>query len=183
MAIHALVALVWLASLGCGGPDGAPRDVPVRVSLVALDAQNVPVLILEEEAGARLLPISIGAAEASSIDAEIHNQRPSRPNSHDFAARLIAGLEGELLRVVVTEIRNGTFYAVLVLEAHGKRIEIDARPSDAIATALRAGAPILVREQVFEEAGEAPASDDDERQSVGGRAPRAGAPATRAVEL
>ena len=103
-----------------------------------------------------MLPITIGAAEASSIDAEIHKQRPARPNSHDFAARLIAGLDAELLRVVVTEIRDGTFYAILVLEAHGKRVEIDARPSDAIATALRAGAPILVREEVFEQAGEVP---------------------------
>ena len=98
-------------------------------------------------------------AEASSIDAEIHQQRPARPNSHDFAARLIDGLDAELVRVVVTEIRDGTFYAILVLEAHGKRVEIDARPSDAIATALRAGAPILVREQVFEQAGESPAPD------------------------
>ena len=116
MAMHAILALVLLAvaRLRRAASD-APHDVPVHVSLVALDAQNVPVVILEEESGARMLPIWIGTAEASSIDAEIHKQRPARPNSHDFAARLIAGLEGELLRVVVTEIRDGTFYAILVL--------------------------------------------------------------------
>ncbi len=182
MALHAIFALVLLASLGCSERRDAPSDVPVHVSFIALDAQNVPVLILEEEAGGRMLPITIGVAEASSIDAEIHKQRPARPNSHDFAARLIAGLDAELVRVVVTEIRDGTFYAILVLEAHGKRIEIDARPSDAIATALRAGAPILVREQVFEQAGESPAASARDR-SVAWRVPLARTPATRAVEL
>ena len=182
MALHAILALVLLAALGCSGRGDAPNDVRVHVTLVALDAQNVPVVILEEESGARMLPISIGTAEANSIDAEIHKQRPARPNSHDFAARLIAGLEGELLRVVVTEIRDGTFYAILVLEARGKRVEIDARPSDAIATALRAGAPILVREQVFEEAGETPAPDD-RRQSIAWPARVGNTPATRAAEL
>jgi len=182
MAMHATLALVLLASLACNGRGDTPDGVPVHVSFIALDDQNVPVLILEEEAGARILPITIGAAEASSIDAEMHKQRPARPNSHDFAARLITGLEGELLRVVVTEIRDGTFYAILVLEAHGKRIEIDARPSDAIATALRAGAPILVREQVFEQAGESPAPSGRGR-SVAWRIPLARTPATRVVEL
>ena len=182
MAMHAIFALVLLASLACNGRGDTPDGVPVRVSFIALDASNVPVLILEEEAGGRMLPITIGVAEASSIDAEIHKQRPARPNSHDFAARLIAGLDAELVRVVVTEIRNGTFYAILVLEAHGKRVEIDARPSDAIATALRAGAPILVREQVFEQAGESHAPGARDR-SVAWRVPLARTPATRAAEL
>ena len=182
MVMHAILAFVLLAAFGCSGRGDAQNEVPVHVTLVALDAQNVPVLVLEEEAGARRLPISIGTAEASSIDAELHKQRPARPNSHDFAARLIEGLGGELLRVVVTEIRDGTFYAILVLEAHGKRVEIDARPSDAIATALRAGAPILVREQLFEEAGEAPAQDD-RRQSIAWSSRAGNTPATRVAEL
>jgi len=182
MAVHALIAVLWLATLACGGRDDPARDVPVRVSLVALDAQNVPVLILEEREGVRILPISIGIAEATSIDAEIHRQRPARPNSHDFALRLIDGLDGRLLRVVVTEIRDGTFYAVLELSVNGKRVEIDARPSDAIATALRAGAPILVREAVFEAAGEE-AGGEDRRRSVRAPTPSASAPATRGVEL
>ena len=183
MALHAVLPIVLLAVLGCGErTSDAPKDVLVHVSLVALDSQNIPVVILEEESGERMLPIWVGTAEASSIAAEIHQQRPARPNSHDFAARLIEGLEGELLRAVVTEIRDGTFYAILVLQTHGKLVEIDARPSDAIATALRAGAPILVREQVFEEAGETPAPGDH-RQSVAGRAPAGNAPATRVAEL
>ena len=84
--------------------------------------------------------------------------------------------------MVVTEIRDGTYYAILVLETHGKRVEIDARPSDAIATALRAGAPILVREEVFQEAGETSAPGED-RRSVAWRAPAGKSPATRFAEL
>ncbi|HEY8152920.1 MAG TPA: bifunctional nuclease family protein [Myxococcota bacterium] len=183
MALHALLPIVLLAVLGCGGREGdAPEDVLVHVRQVALDAQNVPVVILEEESGERMLPIWVGPAEASSIAAEIHQQRPARPNSHDFAARLIEGLDGELLRVVVTELRDGTYYAILVLQANGKRVEIDARPSDAIATALRAGAPILVREPLFEEAAETPEPGDG-RQSVAWRAPARSGPATRVAEL
>jgi bifunctional DNase/RNase len=183
MALRSILPLVLLAALACGGQAAdAPHDVPVHVSIVALDAQNVPVMILEEESGARMLPIWIGSAEATSIAAEMHKERPARPNSHDFAARLIEGLDGELLRVVVTEIKDGTFYAILELRVNGKIVEIDARPSDAIATALRAGAPILVREQVFEEAGETPSSDD-RRQSVAAPAPTRMLPATGAVPL
>jgi bifunctional DNase/RNase len=182
MALHAILSIVLLAALGCAGRDGDTGDVLVHVSLVTLDSQNVPVVILEEDAGERMLPIWIGTAEASSIAAEIHQQRPARPNSHDFAARLIEGLEGKLLRVVVTEIRDGTYYAILVLQANGKRVEIDARPSDAIATALRAGAPILVREQVFREAGEAPPPSQS-RQSIDWLSPAGNAPATRFAEL
>jgi bifunctional DNase/RNase len=183
MALRTLLASVLFVALGCGERESSgPRDVPVHVRVVALDAQNVPVVILEEDSGTRMLPIWIGTAEASSIASEMQKERPARPNSHDFAARLIAGLEGELLRVVVTEIRGGTFYAILVLRANGKLVEIDARPSDAIATALRAGAPILVREDVFEEAGESPDAEQ-RRQSILHPLPRRAAPATRAVEL
>jgi bifunctional DNase/RNase len=183
MALHAILSIVLLAVLGCSGRDSdSPGDVLVHVGLVALDSQNTPVVILEEEAGDRMLPIWVGTAEASSIAAEIHQQRPARPNSHDFAARLIEGLEGQLLRVVVTEIRDGTYYAILVLETHGKRVEIDARPSDAIATALRAGAPILVREEVFQKAGETPEPSQD-RRSVAWRAPAEDPPATLFAQL
>jgi hypothetical protein len=183
MALHAILPIVLLAVLGCGErASDAPRDVPVHVRIVAVDTQNVPVVVLEEDAGERMLPIWIGVAEASSIAAEIHEQRPARPNSHDFAARLIEGLDGELLRVVVTELRGGTFYAILVLQVNGKLVEIDARPSDAIATALRADAPILVREPVFEQAGETPKPEDG-GQSVRWRAPTGSTPATRFAEL
>ena len=176
------VAVVLLLA-ACGGREAANPDVAVRVDSVVLDERvGSPVVVLLEREGERSLPIWIGMAEAQSIAAEMEKFRPERPNTHDLATRLIHGLEGEVERVVVTELRGGTFYAVLVIEAHGKRIEIDARPSDAIATALRVGAPILVREPVFDEAGEEPPSED-RRRSISAPAARERTPATRFAEL
>jgi hypothetical protein len=112
------------------------------------------VVVLKEQGGPRLLRIWIGPAEAQSIALEKAERKSPRPNSHDLARRLIDGLEGRLEKVVVSELREGTFYAILFVEAGGRRVEIDARPSDAIAIALRADAPIFVRSEVLDEAGE-----------------------------
>ena len=150
-----LLLAVLLAACGCSG--GATRgtvDVPVRVGMVALDSHNIPVMVLEEEGGSRLLPIWIGMDAAQSITAEMEQQQSPRPNTHDLAKRVIQGLDGEIASVVVTKLREGTYYAILNLATDGKVVEIDARPSDAIAIALRVKAPIFVRATVFEEAGE-----------------------------
>ena len=154
-------ALRWLlvlpVALGCSdrAPSPGVRDVPVRVGTVGYDAHHLPVMILEEEGGPRLLPIWIGEAEAGSIAAELQRRPSPRPNAHDFAKRLIQSADAEVVRVVVTEVRDGTYYASLWLRANGRTTEIDARPSDAIALALRTGAPILVRETLFERDDEA----------------------------
>src|SRR5262249_60533942 len=110
-------------------------------------------------------PTGIRAAEATSIRAEPTAHPPPRPNSHDLAKRLIQSMDARVLRVIVTELRGGTYYATLVLQARGKSVEIDVRPSDAIALALRVDAPILVREDLFEAADEAVGADQ-EGQSV-----------------
>ena len=150
-----LLPAFLLLVLGCSGSKSDAVDaVPVRVGRVALDERNAPVVILEEEAGPRMLPIWIGSAEATSIASEINQQPPPRPNFHDLAKRVIETLDGEVLRVVVTELRNGTYYAVLALRANGRTIEIDVRPSDGIAVALRLNAPILVSVGLFDEVGE-----------------------------
>jgi len=127
------------------------------------DPTGSPVVILEETGGGRALPIWIGAAEARSIASEIERQRPPRPNSHDLTKRLIEGLDGAIERVVVTELRDGTYYALIRLSARGQRIEIDARPSDAIALALRFDAPLLVREALFDDVGRALRPPPEER--------------------
>ena len=80
------------------------------------------------------------------------NYEAPRPNTHDLTHRVVQGLDGEVLRVVVTELRAGIYYAVLLLRARSGTVEIDSRPSDAIAIALRANAPIFVRSPLFEEA-------------------------------
>ncbi len=162
-----LLLLAFLLPLpGCSDSTLDTIDVvPVRVGTVALDQRNSPVVILEEEGGPRVLPIWIGTAEATSIASEINQQRPPRPNFHDLAKRVIEMLEGEVLRVVVTELRNGTYYAVLSLRANGRVVEIDVRPSDGIAVALRLNAPILVSVSLLDDVGEI-REDGEIRRSI-----------------
>jgi bifunctional DNase/RNase len=154
-----LLVGVSLAPFGCGEDDPPGVDVPVRIGLVALDSHNIPVLVLEEEGGDRVLPIWIGMDAAHSITAEMERKRPQRPNTHDLAKRLIQGLDAEIRRVVVTKLEDGTYYATVHLENSGHHVEIDARPSDAIAIALRVKAPIFVRSTVFEAAGDVSVPD------------------------
>jgi len=165
MPRRSLPILLALIALGCSQPAERAREfeVPVRVGTVALDNRNLPVVILEEQNGSRILPIWIGTAEAGSIAAQINRQPSVRPNFHDLAQRVIQGLDAKVVRVVVTELRGGTYYAQLTLRARGRDVEIDVRPSDGIAVALRTEAPILVRDSVFEDAGTDVEPDEPER--------------------
>jgi bifunctional DNase/RNase len=147
----AALLLVVLA-IACGGapPAATEAEVEVRVKALAIDrTSGGPVLILGEVGGKRELPIWIGAVAARSIAAELEAVHPARPNTHDLAARLLERLHGRLERVVVTDLRSGVYFAELRVASEGRAIGIDARPSDAIAIALRAGAPIYVRDPVF----------------------------------
>ena len=154
----ALSSASWLACQPGGTAD--EHDVAVRVERVGLDANDSPVVLLEESEGPRWLAIWIGTAEAQSIAIQIESLASPRPNSHDLARSVIDGLRGEVERVVVTDLRAGTYYATLTLRSGNRRIDIDARPSDAIAIALRMGAPIFVRDHLFEESQRAGASPD-----------------------
>jgi len=166
----------WLMGVGlslllpaCGDREpeapGRGEEVPVRVGLVGLDSRNLPVVVLEEEGGPRVLHIWIGVSEARSIASEMEERSAPRPNSHDLTKRVILGLEGHVERVVVSDLRDGTFYAILTLRRHGELVEIDARPSDAIAIALRTHAAIFVRAKVFEAAG-SPLDPGEERSPI-----------------
>jgi bifunctional DNase/RNase len=150
-----LSLLVLLCLAACrGGPADEPAAVAVRVAGVALDeAADSPVVILEELDGERQLPIWIGLHEARSIAAELADETPLRPNTHDLVKRLIVGLEGRVERVVVTALRAGIYFARIDLVRGSRSIEIDARPSDAIALALRLEAPLFVQEALFEATG------------------------------
>jgi hypothetical protein len=150
-----------LIALACGSGDVRAPDVEVRVETVALDeGSRSPVVILEELRGARRLPIWIGLAEAHSIADELREVEAVRPNTHDLAKRLIDGLEGEVERVVVTDLAGGIYYARIVLVRDGRTVEIDSRPSDAIAIALRVRAPVFVAEPLFEKAREGPGGEE-----------------------
>lgn len=148
-----------VAGAGTGGD-----EVPVRVEGLALDgAADSPVVILVEADGERRLPIWIGLPEAHSIAAHLDERTPPRPNTHDLAKRLIDGLEGNVARVVVTDLADGIYYARIVLTRAGGSVEIDARPSDAIAIALRFEAPLFVEERLFEKALEATGGEGGHR--------------------
>jgi bifunctional DNase/RNase len=151
------VAVCALAFAACAPHEReGPKEVAVEVGSVAVDrVSGSPVVILHETGGERALPIWIGMAEAQSIASEIERHTPPRPNTHDLAKRLIDRLEGSVERVVVTELRDGTYYAVIFLAVNGEVVEVDSRPSDAIALALRCGAPVFVREPLFDEARQA----------------------------
>jgi bifunctional DNase/RNase len=160
LASAPVLTLLWAS--GCGGADPeSARNVRVHVDSVAVDRQDIPVLVLEEDEGERWLPIWIGTFEARSIALEMEKRSSPRPNTHDLARNVIYGLDGDVERVVVTELKGGTYYAKLGLRMRNRSIEIDSRPSDAIAIALRTGAPIYVRETLFEAAASPPRSDDE----------------------
>ena len=145
------LALAASGGVACArGERVSEHDVAVRVERVGLDANNMPVVLLEEKGGSRWLPIWIGSAEAQSIAISIEELDSPRPNSHDLARSVIDELHGKLERVVVTDLRDSTYYATLTIRSGSRRVEIDARPSDAIAIALRSGAPIFVRDHLFE---------------------------------
>lgn len=126
---------------------------------------NTPIVILKDKMGTRVLPIWVGVAEANAIALQIENVSPPRPMTHDLLRNVIADLDGHVDRVVVSDLRDNTYFAVIHLSVRGERVAIDARPSDAIALALRTRSPILVEEAVIEsaqplEAATAPADSD-----------------------
>jgi uncharacterized protein len=113
---------------------------------------NMPIVILKDKDGDRVLPIWVGIFEANAIALQIENIATPRPMTHDLLRNIITDLEGRVDRVVVSDLKENTFYAVVHLTVRGEPIAVDARPSDAIALALRTRAPILVEETVIENA-------------------------------
>ncbi len=121
---------------------------------------NVPIVVLQDKDGQRVLPIWVGVFEANAIAVQIENQTPPRPMTHDLLRNIIEDLKASVDRVVVTELRESTFYALIHLNVRGEPVAVDARPSDAIALALRTHAPIFVEESVIEQARTTDASPD-----------------------
>ncbi len=127
----------------------------IRVSLMSQHR----VVILREEGAERLLPIWIGPFEADAITIVLQGVEVPRPLTHDLLAHILDELGAHVLYVLVNDLRNDTFYATIVLDVNGQRMEIDSRPSDAIALAVRVQAPIYVAEHVMEQAGTEPEED------------------------
>jgi uncharacterized protein len=130
----------------------------IRVSLVT----NQRVVILKELEGERYLPIWIGHFEAEAIAMELQGVEAARPLPYDIMKKMVADLGGRVRRILVTGLRDDVFYATIVIEAAGRQVEIDSRPSDAIALAVRTKVPIFVDETVLEKAGVLFGEDEEE---------------------
>ena len=126
--------------------------VEMKVRGLALDPlSNMPIIILRDEEEKRSLPIWVGIFEANAIALELEKIATPRPMTHDLINEMLSELEISCAKVSVTELRENTFYASITLKMNGKEVEIDSRPSDALALAVRTSAPIFAAESVIEE--------------------------------
>ena len=110
-----------------------------------------PIVLLKTAEGNKFLPIWIGHPEAAAILMKLQSQAPPRPMTHDLLSDMLEQLGAQIIRITVTELRENTFYAQITLQQDGSEIEVDSRPSDAIALAIRAEAPIFAADRVIEE--------------------------------
>jgi len=110
-----------------------------------------PIVLLKTADGNKFLPIWIGHPEAAAILMKLQSQSPPRPMTHDLLSDMLEQLEAQVVRITVTELRENTFYAQITVQQDGREIEVDSRPSDAIALAIRAEAPIFAADRVIEE--------------------------------
>jgi uncharacterized protein len=137
-------------------PAAGPQEV--EVVAVAVDPQSqVPAVVLRGKRDQRHIMMSIGVAEATGIALPLQGITPPRPLTHDLFLTLFGRLNVALTRVVITDLRDDVFYAVLHLTANGAAFSLDSRPSDAIALAIRAKVPVFVEDRVFDKAGRPPA--------------------------
>lgn len=136
-------------------------EVEMKIRGLMMDpVTNMPIVILRDNAGAAVLPIWVGIYEANAIALEIEKVNTPRPMTHDLIRNLLMGLETHVNKVVVSDLREDTFYAVIWLERDGQIISIDSRPSDALALALRVDCPIFVEDDVLKNSKVAGAASD-----------------------
>ena len=125
--------------------------VEVRVQSLGIDpASQLPVVILQESQGSRVVEIWIGPAEATAIAMHLADLEFARPLTHDLLVSVLGGLGGSLQKVVITKVEESTYFAELIIRRNGEVISVDARPSDSIAVALRLGAEIYADEELLE---------------------------------
>jgi uncharacterized protein len=128
-------------------------DIEVRIRGLMMDpSTNMPIVVLKDIGSDTVMPIWVGIFEANAIAIEIEKVSAPRPMTHDLARNLMRNLNAQLEKIVITELRDDTFFAVLWVRQDGELMTVDARPSDAIALALRADCPIFVSEQVMQSA-------------------------------
>jgi bifunctional DNase/RNase len=125
-------------------------EVEMKIRGLMVDpVTNMPIVVLKDVNGMAILPIWVGVYEANAIALEIEKVATPRPMTHDLIRNLLFGLEAGVKKVVVSDLKEDTFYAVIWVERNGEMISIDSRPSDALAIALRLDCPIYVEETVL----------------------------------
>jgi bifunctional DNase/RNase len=157
--------MTWLLALGvmlvavrgAAAPAAGPQEASV-VGLFVERETGTPTIVLEGKRDQRRVAMVIGHAEATGIAVPLSNVTPPRPLTHDLFLTLFGRLNVTVKRVVITDLRDNTFFAVVHLTSGGSPLELDSRPSDAIALAIRAKAPVLVEDRVFEKSGRSPAA-------------------------
>jgi hypothetical protein len=136
-------------------------EVEMKIRGLLMDpVTNTPIVILRDSGSETVLPIWVGVYEANAIALEIEKVSTPRPMTHDLIKNVLAGLDARVHKVVVTELKEDTFYAVIWMERDGKIISVDSRPSDALALALRVDCPIFVEEEVLKTSKKAAASPE-----------------------
>jgi len=128
--------------------------IELILSKIKIDEnRSEQIIVLKEREGERFLPVVIGMAEVNSIKLKLSGITPPRPLTHDLLLNILQQLDTELDHILIDKLENNTFYAKLVLQRNGERLIVDARPSDSVALALRAGTAIFVEEDVMDKAG------------------------------
>ena len=136
-------------------------EVEMKIRGLLMDpVTNTPIVILKDSGSDTVLPIWVGVYEANAIALEIEKVSTPRPMTHDLIKNVLTGLDAHVHKVVVTELKEDTFYAVIWMERDGHIISVDSRPSDALALALRVDCPIFVEEEVLKTSKKAAASSE-----------------------
>ncbi len=138
------------------------KEIEFKIKGLMMDPlTNSPIVVLQDANGETLLPIWVGIFEANAIALQIEKVDTPRPMTHDLIKGLLTHLNAQVIKVVVTELKDNTFYALIFLNAGGKMITVDSRPSDAIAIALRTDSPIYVTDEVIAKSSTINASSTD----------------------
>ncbi|MCX8041990.1 MAG: bifunctional nuclease family protein [Thermodesulfobacteriaceae bacterium] len=141
--------------------------IKVSIHGIAMDpVTNSPVMLLKEVNGNRILPIWIGILEATSIAAKLENVKFPRPLTHDLMTHIFEQLGIKIPKIEIVDLRENTYYALITLDIEGKILELDARPSDAVALAVRTGAEIFVREEVLQKSQTFTDSPVEEKEEI-----------------
>jgi bifunctional DNase/RNase len=139
-------------------PATGPQEARVVGLFVDPSGQH-PAIVLQGKRDKRSFAMGIGAAEATGIAFPLENRVPPRPLTHDLFLTLFGRLKVTVTKVIVTDLRDGIYYATVILDASGREMQLDSRPSDAIALAIRAKAPVLVEDRVFDKSEVLPAPE------------------------